>query len=89
MKSKIILTLNVQFNRRSGLTQVVDDLASVLARVFTIYLKDVKSCETEVVGSAVPVSALQYFPVEVPLDAHVGVRVRLNSAFVMSALTLN
>lgn len=71
------------------MSQIIDDLARILSRILPVHRQDVKSGKAEVVRGTVTVTALQHFTVKVPLDAHVGVGVRLNSALVVCALSLH
>lgn len=68
------------------MSQIVYDFACVFSGVFTVDGENIQSRKAKIVRSAVTVSALQHFSVEVPLNAHVGVRIRLDSALVVRAL---
>lgn len=81
--------MHIQLDGRCSLSQIIDDLACVLSRVLSVNGKDVKSGKPKVVCRAVTVATLQHFTVEVPLDAHVRIRVGLDPALIVSALGLH
>lgn len=85
----LLLTFHIKIDRALGRSQFIGGLASIRARVLSIYGQHVQRRESKVAGGSIPVTGGQWFAIVEPLHLHVRVGIRLYATLIVCALTFD